>query len=134
MFRSKAPMSEYVKMFGLDATDDAVCAGSNGNNRTANQPLHENSSGDKPTMTQYEGGSSEKLHTMQHESGSSEKLTMTQSQNLCKRCVDALRRGKYVATRLDISVPTKLRGCDMCHTRTHCGVYTVRPLLNKPSN
>ena len=44
---------------------------------------------------------------------------------LCKRCVDTLRRGRYLVTRIDRNTNTRLRSCELCHTRTYCGEYEV---------
>lgn len=44
---------------------------------------------------------------------------------LCKRCVDALGRGRYLVRRADAGRPTIVRSCELCHFRTSCGDYDV---------
>ena len=51
---------------------------------------------------------------------------------LCKRCVEALRRGRYFVRRLDTSLPTRLRTCELCKTRTFVGSYEIGERADKP--
>lgn len=44
---------------------------------------------------------------------------------LCKRCVDAFRRGRYFVKRIDVCTPTRIRSCDYCHSRTFAGWFEI---------
>lgn len=56
-----------------------------------------------------------------------EKKTTSQPRSmwLCKRCVDAFRRGRYFVKRIDVCTPTRIRSCDYCHSRTFAGRFEI---------